>query len=215
MTGLSDTAKMVLHYRTSDICKKYPASVPYVGSDGRIYGNWMIGQDYRSRRGYYGEYPRSYLIRVMALFPPNLDPQRTLHLFSGSINRDNCKSPTFDMDPANELRPSQRGDAHRLSEYFQPDAFDIILADPPYSEEDARHYGTPLINRNKVIKEAEKVLVVGGWIVWLDQVFPMFCSKNGKSSERYANLTFMGWISVVRSTNHRVRCAFFFQKRDV
>jgi len=29
--------------------------------------------------------------------------------------------------------------------------YDLIVADPPYSHEDAAHYGTPPVNRNKVV----------------------------------------------------------------
>jgi 16S rRNA G966 N2-methylase RsmD len=96
------------------------------------------------------------------------------------------------------------GDAENLSNYFNPSTFEIIYADPPYSEEDARNYGFPLINRNKVIKEAYKVLIPGGFLVWLDQVFPMY---------RKVDYKLVGTINIIRSTNHRVRDVFIFQKQ--
>jgi hypothetical protein len=42
-------------------------------------------------------------------------------------------------------------DAHTLAGVPVED-YDLILADPPYSAEDADRYGTPLVNRNKVVE---------------------------------------------------------------
>jgi hypothetical protein len=48
---------------------------------GRLYAQWVLGQDYRSKSGYHGSFPPNYLERVMALFP---DAERVLQVFSGS-----------------------------------------------------------------------------------------------------------------------------------
>jgi len=81
--------------------------------------------------------------------------------------------------------------------------FNLIMADPAYSKEDAEHYGRPLCNRKKVLAECHRMLTVGGYLVWLDQSIPMY-------SKLYWN--WVGVVSVFRSTNHRVRAAFFFQR---
>lgn len=174
---------------------KYP---PLVSTDRWLYGVWMIGNNYRSRANYYGEYPPSYLQRVYSMFP---DTQGVLHLFSGSIKIQHEAEITFDINP--ELKPDVVGDANRLSNYFESGYFDLILADPPYSAEDSEHYGTPMINRNSVIKECCKVLVSGGYIVWLDQVLPMY---------RKDTLLLEGTIGLIRSTNHRFRVVSIFRK---
>jgi hypothetical protein len=77
------------------------------------------------------------------------------------------------------------------------------MADPAYSKEDAEHYGRPLCNRNKVLAECHRILKVSGYLVWLDQSQPMY-------SKIYWN--WVGVVSIFRSTNHRVRAAFFFQR---
>jgi hypothetical protein len=41
-----------------------------------------------------------------------------------------------------------------------------------YTGEDATKYGVPLVNRNKVVKEAAKILEPGGFLVWFDMVLP-------------------------------------------
>jgi hypothetical protein len=144
----------------------------------------------------------------MSMFP---DAERVLHLFSGSLTKaqlDDLHGPDvvhrrFDINP--EMEPDIVGNAEELSQSF-PDtrgAFDLILADPPYSQEDAMRYGTIMVKRNKVFAEAAKVLAPGGHMIWLDQVLPMF---------RKIEMHLWGVIGVVRSTNHRFRVASIFER---
>lgn len=177
--------------------KNFPEYPPLVMTDRWFYGIWMIGNNYHSKQDFYGEYPPSYLKRIMCLFP---DCGNILHLFSGSLNSD-VKGIKFDINK--DLCPDIIGEANELSKYFPKNNFDIIYADPPYSSEDAEHYGTPLINRNKVLLESNKILSSGGFLVWLDQVLPMY---------RKDEFTLIGTIGLIRSTNHRFRVCCIFQK---
>lgn len=112
----------------------FPAWPP-LQVDGRwLSGVWLLGNDYRGS-GYYGSYPPGYLRRSVAIFP---DAERVLHLLSGSLP-ESADYVRFDIRP--EMKPDVVGDAHRLSEHFESESFDLILADPPYSSEDADHYG--------------------------------------------------------------------------
>ena len=168
-------------------------------------GIWIMGNDYRSRSTLYGAYPPNYLRRVQSMFP---DADNILHLFSGSLPKwDGNGTPytTFDIqtDPAVSIEPDIQGDAHRLSDHFNEGDFDLILADPPYSAEDAEHYGTCMVKRNTVLKECVKILRPGGYIVWLDQVMPMFRKKE---------IEWCGLIGMCRSTNHRFRMSVVFYK---
>lgn len=156
---------------------------------------WIMGNNYRGTQ-LYGSYPPNYLKRVQSMFP---DAERILHLFSGSLPPG--PYTRFDIDPS---RSDIAGDAEHLSDHLNNRRFDLILADPPYSAEDALHYGTCMIHRNKVMDECYKVLEEGGYIVWLDQVLPMFSKKK---------LDWCGEIGIVRSTNHRFRMASIFSKR--
>jgi len=131
------------------------------------------------------------------MFP---DATNILHLFSGSLPH-TVKATNFDIN--RELNPDVVGDAHHLSNYFPDNEFDLIMADPPYTAEDSIHYGTPMINRNIVVKECVKVLQPGGFIVWLDQVLPMY---------RKVDIELVGTIGVIRSTNHRFRVVSIFRK---
>lgn len=178
---------------------RFPASkLTYQGNF--IIGVWMIGNCYRNKTPYYGAYPHSYLERVTKLFP---DCNPALHLFSGSLERNDVNYLDVRFDINNELNPDVVGSAESLSAFFDKNFFDIIYADPPYSDEDALKYGKPMVNRNKVVKECLKILRPNGFIVWLDQVYPMY---------RKSELKLVGTIGLIRSTNHRVRMIFIFQK---
>jgi SAM-dependent methyltransferase len=175
----------------------FPKFPPLRADDRWLDGMWFLGQNYRGSGQIYGSYPPQYLRRVMALFP---DFESGLHLFSGSLPPQD-KFVRFD-----NLRGDVNGDAERLSSYFDLSGgplFDLILADPPYSEEDCNHYGTPMVNRNTVLRECARVLRPDGFVVWLDQVLPMF-----KKTE----LHLCGAIGLVRSTNHRFRIVTIFRR---
>lgn len=190
---MAERAKL---YAEAEPGKKWPASVPTVGADGRLQGIWILGNDYRNKTVYWGAYPPNYLARVNALFP---DAERVLHLFSPS-------PPAGDytrFDLRRDVECDVRGDATKLSTYFPNRTFDLIHADPPYTDEDAAHYGTPPLSRNAVVREVYKILEPGGYLVWLDQVLPMY---------RKAELELAGVIGLVRSTNHRFRCVVIFRR---
>ncbi len=173
----------------------FPDWPPLRADDRWIDGMWVLGQNYKGS-GFYGSYPPNYLKRVTALFP---DAERVLHLFSGSLPKGDYTR--FDINK--DLDTDYYGDANELSSIFKPNTFDLIYADPPYSGEDANRYGTSMISRNKVVKECAKVLDVGGYLVWLDQMLPMF---------RKDSLHLCGVIGLVRSTNHRFRVCSIFKK---
>ena len=152
-----------------------------------LWGIWSIGNNYKGS-GFYGSYPPRYLDRVRSMFP---DRDNVLHLFSGSLKPMNGEY-RFDL-----VQPAEfNGDAHELSTIVGKEEYDLVIADPPYSAEDALHYGTPMINRNKVVQECVKVLKKGGFLIWLDQTLPMYRKEE---LERCIS------IGVERSTNHRFR----------
>jgi len=173
----------------------FPDYPPLCATDRWLYGMWMMGNNYRGS-GYHGAFPPSFLRRVMCLFP---EAEDILHLFSGSLT-DDVAGDRMDINP--DLNPDIVGDAEELSQHVSKQ-YDLIIADPPYTAEDADHYGTTMVNRNKVVKECYQVLKPGGYLVWLDMVYPMYAKRE---------MQLVGTIGIVRSTNHRVRCVFIYQK---
>lgn len=170
----------------------------FIGADGRIVGTWIMGNDYRVRSNYYGGYPAGYLRRIKALFP---DKRRVLHLFSGKVDLGAFPGDTVDINA--EFRPTYVDDAQRLTK-VSLEHYDLVLADPPYSVEDAIRYRTSMIKRN-VVMGALRRLPIDAHVVWLDQVLPMY-RKDAFEQE--------GVIGMVKSTNHRFRVITIFRRRN-
>lgn len=174
----------------------FPKSL-FIADDGRVIGLWIMGNDYRVKSKFYGGYPATYLKRVKALFP---DKQNVLHLFAGKV--DTAVFPGVTVDINEKLKPDIVDDAHTLTKVPLED-FDLVLADPAYSHEDTEHYGTPMVNRNLVLRTLGTRLRRGCHIVWLDQVLPMY---------RKDTFDTQAHIGMVKSTNHRFRVVTIFGK---
>lgn len=190
-------------YRESSCGKKWPSSIPYIACD-KMYGMFVLGQNYRNKSKLYGAFPPNLLLRICSFFP---DKKNILHPFGGSLT---AKQVIEDAPWATHTRvdlivddvrqPDMQADVHDLP---LPDAtYDLVIADPPYSSADAKKYSTPMINRRKVMEEFRRVSVNNGHLVWLDTMMPMFSKKHWE---------LMGLIGIVRSTNHRVRLLSFFK----
>jgi hypothetical protein len=173
----------------------FPRSM-FVAADGRVVGTWIMGNDYRVKSEYYGGYPAGYLRRNRSMFP---DKRRVLHLFSGKVDLSVFPGDTVDINA--DLSPTYVDDAQRLENVPLTD-YDLVLADPPYSVEDAERYQTSMIKRNTVMS-AQRRLSPGAHVVWLDQVLPMF-QKDIFAVEAV--------IGMVKSTNHRFRVITIFER---
>jgi hypothetical protein len=183
----------------------YPKYPKLVCDKGWIYGVWVIGNYYKGS-GFYGSYPPSYVDRVRSLFPEmvyNMEKIK-VHLFSGSVPKEEgwlrIDIRSF-CGVEGGYKPDILADIHQIP--LKNSAVDFIMADPPYTNQDAFRYGVEMINRFNVIKQCAIILKPGGFLVWLDTVFPMY---------RKAELKLIGTIGLIRSTNHRTRTVFIFQR---
>ena len=181
-----------------DTVTKFPRSL-FIAGDGRVVGTWIMGNDYRVKSGYYGGYPAGYLRRVAALFP---DRARVLHVFSGKVDLAALPGDTVDLNPA--LKPTYVDDAQTLLGVPLGD-YDLVLADPPYSVEDAERYQTTMVKRNVVLRALARGMRAGARVVWLDQVLPMY---------RKDEWVIEAVIGMVKSTNHRFRVTTVFRKLE-
>lgn len=201
----------------------FPKRVP-LGAAGEMMGGcWMIGNQYRNPSRmpdgspFYGSYPHGYLERVHSMFP---DAERVLHVFSGGLTKDMAKIPWLKyadigldirkmaielIDLGGEGRyPTTECNVESLPPEWS-ERFDLVLADPPYSKEDAAKYGPPMYNRRKVMTELHRVTAPAGDLIWLDTCWPQHSKKIWKT---------WGIIGLVRSTNHRGRLVSFFEKQS-
>lgn len=174
----------------------FPPSL-FLADDGRMVGTWIMGNDYRVKSKFYGGYPATYLDRVKTLFPEKRD---VLHLFSGKVDTTTMPGDTVDINE--DHNPTYLDDAQSLLRVPLPD-YDLVMCDPPYSTEDAEHYKTSMVKRNKVFSALGRVRR-GTHIVWLDQVLPMW---------RKDTFNLIGVVGIVRSTNHRFRVMSVYQRK--
>lgn len=174
----------------------FPRSL-FIAEDGRVVGTWIMGNDYRVKSEYYGGYPAGYLRRIAALFP---DRRKVLHVFSGKVDVSAMPGDTVDVNPG--LEPTYEADAHDLSG-VPLDEYDLILADPPYSIEDAERYQTTMVKRNVVMRSLAAGTAEGTRLIWLDQVLPMY---------RKDEWAIEAVIGMVKSTNHRFRVTTVFRR---
>jgi hypothetical protein len=173
----------------------FPRSL-FIAADGRVVGTWIMGNDYRVKSSYYGGYPAGYLRRIRALFP---DKRRVLHLFSGKVDLAALPGDTVDINPT--LKPTYVDNAQTLGR-VPLESYDLVLADPPYSVEDAERYQTTMVKRNVVMRALQR-LSPGTHVVWLDQVLPMY-RKDAFVQEAV--------IGMWKSTNHRFRGITVFRR---
>src|ERR1051326_2784950 len=177
-----------------------PAAWPWLTTeDGRdvLYGVWVVGQDYRNKAAYYGTYPPRFLDHVMALFP-DVEGQDILHVFSGALPPGDYTR--VDVNPL--LKPDVVGDVYDVATLFPDRKFFLQIADPPYSDDDAVNYGTVMVDRYRVTQALAAVAPVGGYLAWLDCVWPMHTKTQWVT---------VGRIYLQRATNHRVRVLSLFQ----
>lgn len=162
-----------------------------------LYGIWVIGAFFKNETPFYGAHPRSYLERVMALFPDAGDS--VLHACSGSLP----PGPYVRLD----LNPARGadvvGNVYDAPELLGDRTFRLICCDPPYSDSDAAKYGTAMVDRRRAIEALAFVAEPGGHLVWLDTVWPM---------HNKAQWVTVGRICLIRSTNHRVRLISIFER---
>lgn len=178
--------------------KEFPNYPKLVSDKGWLYGSWMIGNYYKRKHQYYGEYPPSYLRRIHSLFP---ESKKVLHLFSGAIEKGLWEEETT-VDIIEELSPDILCNAEELSKIITIPRYDLAIADPPY-EQNWMKYGTKPINKRIVLHELAKIVKKGGFLVWLDTRVPIYTKREWD---------FFGTILLYTGTNRIVRIVALFRR---
>jgi 16S rRNA G966 N2-methylase RsmD len=115
-----------------------------------------------------------------------------------------------DLNP--EVKPDILADAHKVSQYFEPESFDIILADPPYSDEESQQLYNPRLEKplpklkySVWTAECDKLLKPGGlFIVYHKYVMPNPNPEKYEVEKR---------VFVGNRTMHLLRAAIVFRKK--
>lgn len=124
-------------------------------------------------------------------------PERILHPFGGMAEIGTR------VDLNETVAPDVVADAHDLP--FPDDSYDLVILDPPYSDEEARElYDTTIKLRPAIYtREAVRVLRPGGWLV-------VYTDREPRRPPRCNHAM---RIVVVLRPSHRPRIAGVFQKR--
>lgn len=109
------------------------------------------------------------------------------------------------IDIKEEVKPDICCDIHELTEHIGGQ-WDVILADPPYSNDEARDlYGTPKINYKKWTAEVEQLLRPGGLLI----VYHKYVMPNPNPSM----FSVVKRVFVGNRAYHVPRVAIYFQKK--
>lgn len=142
---------------------------------------------------YPGGFPRFFEENLVKLLGY---PDRILQPFGGRATY----GVRCDLDPT--LEPDVVCDAHKLP--FDDESFDLVLLDPPYSDEEAQTiYGTPPLRPSVYTREAVRVTRPGGWVVVYTDREPARPPRCNHALR----------LVVVLRPHHRARIAGVFQKR--
>lgn len=113
----------------------------------------------------------------------------------------------FRVDIKQEVNPDLVCDAHELTEHLDRQ-FDIIFADPPYSDDESKElYKTPKLNYKKWTSECTKLLRSGGLLI----VYHKYVMPN-PNPDVY---TVVKRVFIGNRTYHLPRVAIYFQKVNV
>lgn len=186
----------VERYNTSEYGRRFPDSQFQQGV--RAYATWFLGNDYRNASSYYGAYPPMYWKRIQTFIHPT---ERIVHLFSGSL----CAGNFIRVDMDETMNPDICCKSEEVEHHIEQNSIDIVFADPPYTTADSKiGYKGNFPNKKKTISSVHKILKPGGLLFWLDTCLPMF---------RKIEYELVGVITVIVSTNHRVRLVSIFRKK--
>lgn len=123
-----------------------------------------------------------------------------LNLFCGT----NKQGFRVDLNP--EVEPDLVCDAHFISQSLYPRKFEIILADPPYSTEEAKElYGTPPLKYKVWTAECDNLLKPGGLLI----VYHKFVMPNPNPDKYFVEKR----VFIGNRPYHLPRVAIFFRKK--
>jgi len=124
---------------------------------------------------------------------------KILNLFCGM----NKYGVRVDINP--DVKPDYCCDVHKISEVLK-EKFDVILADPPYSNDESKQlYGTGKLNYMKWTEESDKLLVDNGlMIIYHKLIMP----NPNKDKYSIVKRVFIG-----SRIYHQPRVALYFMKK--
>ncbi len=159
---------------------------------------WVLGPN---DTGYPGGFPRGLIDSIKR----NWWGSDRLWLFSGSFK--DAMGTTLDIKP--ETGADVRGDAGTLP--FSDEIFDFVMADPPYSSQEARElYDLPYFNLIATLNEMARVCKPHGHVLFLHRLYP---GAHPLFSEHFSRLELKAIVGVLTNNGlTNMRALSVFQK---
>jgi hypothetical protein len=161
----------------------------------------------RSWLNFYGAYPRGFLSKARQLVGAGIN-EPVLHVCGGIVRcyqQPGCFGPndrTLDLDPTTD--PDYLADARDPAAY-NDERLAAIIADPPYTSEDADHYPpgrVVLPQPYLIVKNAIKALELGRRV----GILHLFAPQAPKGSK------FVACVTVLTGFNNRARLFSVYEK---
>lgn len=153
---------------------------------------WVLPRPSKSK--YIGSFPLHFESRLIDLLRLNGDA-KILQPFGGKAELG------LRVDINNDVLPDVIADAHILP--FKDSMFDLVILDPPYSDEyGERLYGTKPVRFNKYTNEASRVLKDGGYLVLFHYL----------ATPRVPNTILVKRIFIETRKWHKLRCVHIHKK---
>jgi hypothetical protein len=112
----------------------------------------------------------------------------------------------FRVDIVESVKPDLVADAHNFADRMGEMKFDLIIADPPYSEKESNElYGTSKLSYKKWTAECNKVLKQGGLLV--------IYHKNVMPNPNPEQFVVEKRVFIGSRVNHLPRVAIYFRKK--
>lgn len=185
-----------MNISVDNLNRSYPKYPITVSDKGWVYGVWYCPTAWMKTH-FYGQYPLTFLKRVLALFP---DANDILHCPSGTVTGPGV---TVDLIRDEQRQPDHVADAANLP--FSEGSFDLYISDPPYSKADSQKYGCPPFKNRAAMTEARRILRPGGYYCLLNVRYPSF---------RRGDWKFVGLIGVITGAQRVARVLSIFQKPE-
>lgn len=183
---------------------------------------WILA---RPKVPYYGAYPNGFLERARALL--GITPyQSLLHVCGGAAKLYPAKprgfgpaDRTLDLDA--KLSPDYVQSATDPLPPYIPfgglgeESWPAIIADPPYTLDDADHYAPGrerFPSPNKIVRNMLDVVRPGGRVGMLHYVLPSPPSPQAKFNPTTYRVRFVACIAVVVGYNNRIRTFSVFER---
>jgi hypothetical protein len=181
--------------------------------DRQIIGNYQVHAGVRSRvltdywtiaratGSYKGKFPDGLIPAIMELFDKFLclkwDNLRKLYQFGGKVN----DGETVDLNI--ECKPTFLTDATKM-DGVPRGAYDVVFADPGYSDYDYEKWGAKPIKPYSFIDAGLECVKPGGYYILLHTLlYKMRAFKNCRA---------IAYIAVDSGPNHRIRGLQIYQK---